>query len=249
VVDKDHDMAGGWRDLDRFQSDWPCLDRLHIRRRRCVEVADLHLLALDDQLEVLALEAIDGMAGFVGHKDLDIDHIDPNTVHENPVGWRRLLGHGEDGYETDRCERKVMKFRHNQYDTSTDPVAIWRTEVARIADQGGSMRQYAKSLAVGVVIGTLCFGCSQQVTEPDLDQQLQLILNAEVQENDAVRSAALHVDAPALGLNWDGAAGMADPENGIHLGCLGCHPSRVPPFALTHCGDRLLRFFGRGSRV
>jgi len=79
------------------------------------------------------------------------------------------------------------------------------------------MRKYAQSLAIVVVIGTLCFGCSQQSAEPDLDQQLQTILDSEVQNNDAVRSAALHVGAPALRLNWEGAAGMADPENGIPM--------------------------------
>jgi len=62
-----------------------------------------------------------------------------------------------------------------------------------------------------------CLGCQPQPTEPDLGQQLQSILDAEVQDNDAVRGAALHVDAPALGLNWEGAAGMADPESGTPM--------------------------------
>ena len=79
------------------------------------------------------------------------------------------------------------------------------------------MRQYTKSIAVLITIGTFCLGCQPQTTEPDLGQQLQSILDAEVQENDAVRGAALHVDAPALGLSWEGAAGMADPESGTPM--------------------------------
>jgi D-alanyl-D-alanine carboxypeptidase len=106
------------------------------------------------------------------------------------------------------------------------------------------MRQYAKSLAVGVFIGTLCFGCSQQVTEPDLDQQLQLILNVEVKENDAVRSAALHVDAPSLGLNWDGAAGMADPENSIRM--TPATPSRIASNTKTFIAAAVLRMSEEG---
>ena len=79
------------------------------------------------------------------------------------------------------------------------------------------MRQYTKIIATLIAIGTLCFGCQPQPTEPDLGQRLQSILDAEVQGNDAVRGAALHVDAPALGLNWEGAAGMADPESGTPM--------------------------------
>ena len=76
------------------------------------------------------------------------------------------------------------------------------------------MRHSGAGLAVLIATGTLCLGCGPQAIEPDLGQQLQSILDAEVQNNDAVRSAALHVDAPALGLSWEGAAGIADPENG-----------------------------------
>ena len=78
-----------------------------------------------------------------------------------------------------------------------------------------------RKLAVVIVFGLFCFGCSQQVAEPepeaDLDQQLQTILDSKVQDNEAVRSAALQVDTPLLGLKWEGAAGMADPENGIPM--------------------------------
>jgi D-alanyl-D-alanine carboxypeptidase len=64
-----------------------------------------------------------------------------------------------------------------------------------------------------IAIGTLCLGCQHQSNELDLGRQLQSILDAGVQDNDAVRSAALHVDAPSLGVDWEGAAGMADPES------------------------------------
>jgi D-alanyl-D-alanine carboxypeptidase len=65
-----------------------------------------------------------------------------------------------------------------------------------------------------LIVGTLCLAGAPQAIETDLGQQLQLILDTEVQNNGAVHSAALHVDAPSLGLDWEGAAGMADPGGG-----------------------------------
>jgi len=106
------------------------------------------------------------------------------------------------------------------------------------------MHHYAKSLAIVVVIGTLCFGCSQQSAEPDLDQRLQSILDSEVQNNDAVRSTALHVDAPGLGLNWEGAAGMADPENGILM--TSRTPSRIASNTKTFIAAAVLRLSEEG---
>ena len=79
------------------------------------------------------------------------------------------------------------------------------------------MLRYTNRAFVLIPFVIFCFGCQPQPTELDLGQQLQSILDAEVQDNDAVRGAALHVDAPALGLNWEGAAGMADPESGTPM--------------------------------
>ena len=101
-----------------------------------------------------------------------------------------------------------------------------------------------RKLAVVIVFGLFCFGCSQQSAEPDLDQQLQTILNVEVRNNDTIRSAALHVDAPTLGLNWDGAAGMADPENGIPM--TPDTPSRIASNTKTFIAAAVLRLSEEG---
>ena len=90
-----------------------------------------------------------------------------------------------------------------------------------------------------IFIGTLCLGCGPQSNRPDLGRQLQSILDAEVQGNDAVRSAALHVDAPALGLNWEGAAGMADPGIGIPMTAK--TPSRIASNTKTFIAAAVLR--------
>ena len=95
-----------------------------------------------------------------------------------------------------------------------------------------------------IFIGTLCLGCGSQTTKPDLGQQLQSILDAELQNNDAVRSAALHVDAPALGFDWEGAAGMADPENGIPM--TPETPSRIASNTKTFIAAAVLRLAEEG---
>jgi D-alanyl-D-alanine carboxypeptidase len=69
-----------------------------------------------------------------------------------------------------------------------------------------------RQLTVVLVVGLTCLAC--QPATPDLEQELQSMLDEVVLNSDAVRSAALHVDVPRLGVSWEGAAGMADPENG-----------------------------------
>ena len=70
------------------------------------------------------------------------------------------------------------------------------------------------SLVVVAAVGIPCLACLPQPGEPGLEQQLQTLVDTTVAENDAVSSAALHVDSTALDLDWEGAAGMADPESG-----------------------------------
>jgi D-alanyl-D-alanine carboxypeptidase len=101
-----------------------------------------------------------------------------------------------------------------------------------------------RKIAFVIVFGLFCFGCRQQAAEPDLGQQLQSILDAEVEVNDAVRSAALHVDAPGLGLNWEGAAGMADPASGIPM--TPETPSRISSNTKTFIAAAVLRLAEEG---
>jgi D-alanyl-D-alanine carboxypeptidase len=74
------------------------------------------------------------------------------------------------------------------------------------------MHRYAVRLSILLIVGFFFLAC--QPAAPDLEQRLQSMLDEVVWNNGAVRSAALHVDAPRLGLSWESAAGMADPENG-----------------------------------
>ena len=102
-----------------------------------------------------------------------------------------------------------------------------------------------RNLVVAIVVSLFCFGCPEPPAEPDLDQQLQFIVDSKVQNNDAVRSAALHIDAPPLGLNWNGAAGMADPENGVPM--TPGTPSRIASNTKTFVAAAVLRLAEEGK--
>jgi D-alanyl-D-alanine carboxypeptidase len=88
----------------------------------------------------------------------------------------------------------------------------------------------------------LCLAC--QPTEPDLEQKLQSMVDAVVWNNDAVRSVAVRVDSPRLGLTWEGAAGMADPENGRVMTPL--TPVRIASNTKTFIAAAVLRLHEEG---
>ncbi len=67
-----------------------------------------------------------------------------------------------------------------------------------------------------LVAGTvLVMGC-QPTTPPSAGggEALQTLIDRVVADNELVRAAAVHLDSPVLGLDWSGAAGLADPESG-----------------------------------
>jgi len=107
------------------------------------------------------------------------------------------------------------------------------------------MENRLAKLAALLATALLCLGCGPQPASPDLGRQLQSILDAEVQKNDAVRSAALHVDAPALGLIWEGAAGMADPDTGRPM--TPGTPARIASNTKTFVAAAVLRLWEEGK--
>jgi D-alanyl-D-alanine carboxypeptidase len=102
-----------------------------------------------------------------------------------------------------------------------------------------------RNLTALLATALLCLGCGPQPTAPDLGQRLQSILDAEVQNNDAVRSAALHVGAPALGLIWEGAAGLADPDTGRPM--TPETPARIASNTKTFVAAAVLRLAEEGK--
>ncbi|MFH2000675.1 MAG: serine hydrolase domain-containing protein [Planctomycetota bacterium] len=92
-------------------------------------------------------------------------------------------------------------------------------------------------------------GCQSAVEAPDektvLGDELQKVVAAAVDNNAMVRSAALYVDAPALGLSWEGAAGSADPEKGLPM--TPATPVRIASNTKTFVAASILRLMEEGA--
>lgn len=101
------------------------------------------------------------------------------------------------------------------------------------------------SLVVVAAVGIPCLACLPQPGEPGLEQQLQTLVDRTVAENDAVSSAALHVDSTALDLDWEGAAGMADPESGRMM--TPETPARIASNTKTFVAATVLRLAEEGA--
>jgi D-alanyl-D-alanine carboxypeptidase len=90
-----------------------------------------------------------------------------------------------------------------------------------------------------IVVAMLGFACQSQDLVPTIEESLQKTVDAVVSENDAVRSSALHVDSPALGLAWAGASGLADPAAGTPM--TPRNPSRIASNTKTFIAAAVLR--------
>ncbi len=79
------------------------------------------------------------------------------------------------------------------------------------------MHIFRASFAVLIATGVLCLGCQPQATDPDLEQELQSILDAAVQNNDAVRCGAPTQGSRGLG----GKSAIRNPQSEIrNAGCV-----------------------------
>jgi D-alanyl-D-alanine carboxypeptidase len=70
------------------------------------------------------------------------------------------------------------------------------------------------------------------------------MLDEVVLDSDAVRGAAVHVDAPPIGLSWEGAAGAADPESGRRM--TAGTPVRIASNTKTFVAATVLRLSEEG---
>lgn len=80
------------------------------------------------------------------------------------------------------------------------------------------MRDHVLLIAALVVLGTAFVSCRQDALSAGsgsrLERELQAMVNAAIRDHDNLPAIALAVDAPRLGLEWEGAAGVADPARG-----------------------------------
>ena len=100
------------------------------------------------------------------------------------------------------------------------------------------------TVSLAVMVGS----CGPGPEAPDATRgsegALQALVTSVVAETEAVRSSALCVDAPRLGLWWEGAAGMADPDGGVEMSP--AHPFRIASTTKTFVAASVLRLVEDG---
>ena len=90
----------------------------------------------------------------------------------------------------------------------------------------------------------LAFSC-QPNSQPAIELELQALVDAAAADNDGIPGVALHVGSPSLGIDWEGAAGMADPENGVAM--TAAHPVRIASNTKTFVAASILRLWEEGK--
>jgi D-alanyl-D-alanine carboxypeptidase len=111
------------------------------------------------------------------------------------------------------------------------------------------MTNNRKCLAVLVACTAAAFvGCQptgpSPASRPDLEIALQTLLDDAVLYNEQLPGIALHVDAPRLGLVWEGAAGVADPASGAPM--TPQHPVLIASNTKTFISASILRLWEDG---
>jgi len=109
-----------------------------------------------------------------------------------------------------------------------------------------------------VSIGLLALGCQHKVSpkEPasqeaklqattELADSLQRLIDSTVADQESIYGAALYVAAPRLGLEFEGAAGLADPDTGIEMTPF--HPVRIASNTKTYVAAAALRLREEGK--
>jgi D-alanyl-D-alanine carboxypeptidase len=100
----------------------------------------------------------------------------------------------------------------------------------------------ARGIAFVVCVSTLSAGCSSPEgppEEPDPDAAFSEIIESVVATDDGIHGASLAVISPSLGIHWEGAAGLADPEAGTAM--TPAHPVRIASNTKTFVAAAVLR--------
>jgi len=96
------------------------------------------------------------------------------------------------------------------------------------------------SVAAYLLLAVAC----QPVSEPTVGPQLQALVDAAVADNELIHGIALHVDSPLVGLDWEGAAGVADPSAGTPM--TADRPVRIASNTKTFIAAAVLRLSEEG---
>jgi D-alanyl-D-alanine carboxypeptidase len=109
------------------------------------------------------------------------------------------------------------------------------------------MRHAATGFTLIAISLTSFTGCSQPedpTREAVLQTEFQALIDAVVAEDDAVHGASMAVFSPSSGLDWEGAAGFADPEAKTPM--TPSHPVRIASNTKTYVAAAVLRLAESG---
>jgi D-alanyl-D-alanine carboxypeptidase len=110
------------------------------------------------------------------------------------------------------------------------------------------MRTTTHPLWIALVVAVSALGCARQPLQSDshnrVGLELQSLVEAAVADHDAVPAAALYVRVPSIELEWQGAAGAADPTTGDPM--TPDHPVRIASNTKTYIASSVLRLWEDG---
>ncbi len=85
---------------------------------------------------------------------------------------------------------------------------------------------------------------STTIGEPSIEERLQSYLAGSVEVMGIETGVAMHVDSPALDIDWEGAVGFADPATGEAM--TPDHPVRIASNTKTYVAAAVLRLWEEG---
>jgi D-alanyl-D-alanine carboxypeptidase len=97
---------------------------------------------------------------------------------------------------------------------------------------------FVSVFVLGVAIAVACRPAA------DPARALQSLIERAVEDGELIRGVALHVDSPALGLDWEGASGMADSDAGVLMSP--GNPVRIASNTKTFVAVAVLRLWEKG---
>ncbi len=95
-----------------------------------------------------------------------------------------------------------------------------------------------------MITSLFAVACTPTVPPPDTERALRALLDESARTQASEYGVALHVDSPLLGLEWQGATGMADPVAGEPM--TPDHPVRIASNTKTYIAAATLRLWEDG---
>ena len=110
------------------------------------------------------------------------------------------------------------------------------------------MRSNARDIILMIIIPIFAVSCTtpEEPAAPiEPGAAFQALLESVVAGDDNIRGAALAVVSPTLGIEWEGAAGFADPEAGTPM--TPANPVRIASTTKTYVATTVLRLAEQGE--